>query len=75
MTSDTRTPDREPRTTRAREASQLRAEAKNLGRRNRLLREAIAFTAIPTLLIFADRNDGVRQAVADLRRALAESVR
>lgn len=53
----------------------LRQEATDLGRANRRLREAISFTAIPTLLIFAEHNDGVKSAVAELRHVVADSVR
>lgn len=53
----------------------LREECRLLGKQNRALREAIQFTAIPTLQVFADRNEGVRAAVAALRHVVAESVR
>jgi hypothetical protein len=57
------------------EATKLRQEARSLGRANRRLREAIQYTAIPTLLVFAEHNDGVRDAVRELRHVVADSVR
>jgi hypothetical protein len=43
-----------------------RQEARRTG-----LREAIEFTAIPALLVFAEDNAGVREAIKTLRSALA----
>ncbi len=36
------------------------------------LADAIRYTAIPTLLVFADDNAGVREAISTLRAILAE---
>jgi len=40
--------------------------------RERALREAIQYEAIPTLLIFADDNGGVRAVIERLRAAVRE---
>lgn len=39
------------------------------------LREAIALSAIPTLLVFAGENAGVREVIGALRAVLSESDR